>query len=76
MQNKEEIMWFNPSQIKTKDALKHIKITADMVQDASDRLDRFASYLRIAFPETEKANDNKAIVMKLVFMKYFIFNKK
>lgn len=55
MQNKEEIIWFNPNKIKSADALKNISVTAKMVQDASDRLDRFASYLRIAFPETAKA---------------------
>ncbi|MFJ7825762.1 D-serine ammonia-lyase [Psychrobacillus sp. NPDC096623] len=55
MQNKEEIIWFNPNQIKAEDALKNVSVTAEMVQNASDRLDRFASYLRIAFPETAKA---------------------
>lgn len=55
MQNKEEIIWFNPNKINSEDALKNVFVTAEMVQDASDRLDRFASYLRIAFPETAKA---------------------
>ncbi|QUG39972.1 D-serine ammonia-lyase [Psychrobacillus sp. INOP01] len=54
MQNKEEIIWFNPNKINSADAIKNVSVTAEMVQDASDRLDRFASYLRIAFPETAK----------------------
>ena len=55
MQNKEEIIWFNPSIINSEDALKNVSVTAEMVKDASDRLDRFASYLCIAFPETAEA---------------------
>lgn len=54
MKNKEEIIWFNPNLINTEEALKNLTVTSEMVQDASDRLDRFASYLQIAFPETAK----------------------
>ncbi|MEK3979326.1 D-serine ammonia-lyase [Psychrobacillus sp. FSL K6-2836] len=56
MQNKEEIIWFNQNKIKSEDAIKNVSVTAEMVQDASDRLDRFASYLRVAFPETATTN--------------------
>ncbi|MEK4484096.1 D-serine ammonia-lyase [Psychrobacillus sp. FSL H8-0484] len=56
LQKTEETIWFNPNEIKTEDALKKVPITKEMVQDASDRLDRFASYLQIAFPETVKSN--------------------
>lgn len=55
MQNKEEIMWFNPNKINAMDALESVSVSAEMVQDASDRLDRFASYLCVAFPETAKS---------------------
>lgn len=55
MQRKEEIIWFNPNKIDSEEALKNVSVTDEMVQDASDRLDRFASYLCIAFPETAKA---------------------
>ena len=55
MQNKEEIIWFNPKLIQTEIAVKKVSVTAKMVEDASERLVRFASYLRIAFPETEQA---------------------
>lgn len=56
MKNTEEVIWFNPNLIKTEEALKNLSVTSEMVQDASDRLDRFASYLQIAFPETAKTN--------------------
>jgi len=52
MQNKEEIIWFNPNINKTKEALKTVTVTSEMVKEASNRLNRFASYLQIAFPET------------------------
>lgn len=55
MQNKEEIIWFNPNKINAVDALENVSVSAEMVQDASDRLDRFASYLCVAFPETAKS---------------------
>lgn len=52
MQNAEEIIWMNSKQVKTEEAMKNVNVTSEMVQDASDRLERFASYLQIAFPET------------------------
>lgn len=52
MQNTEEIIWFNPNINKTKEALKTVTVTSEMVKEASNRLDRFASYLQTAFPET------------------------
>lgn len=56
MKKAEEVIWFNPNLTKTEDALNSLSATSEMVQDASDRLDRFASYLQIAFPETAKSN--------------------
>ncbi|WP_391206304.1 D-serine ammonia-lyase [Psychrobacillus sp. L4] len=56
MQHTEEVIWINPNLINTEEALKNLTVTSEMVQDASDRLDRFASYLQIAFPETAKTN--------------------
>jgi D-serine dehydratase len=52
MQNTEEIIWFNPNINKTKEVLKTVTVTSEMVIEASNRLNRFASYLQIAFPET------------------------
>ncbi|MEI4771561.1 D-serine ammonia-lyase [Psychrobacillus sp. FJAT-51614] len=56
MQNTEEVIWFNSNQTKTSEALRNITVTSEMVQDANDRLERFASYIEVAFPETAKAN--------------------
>ncbi|MFJ5771188.1 D-serine ammonia-lyase [Psychrobacillus sp. NPDC093180] len=56
MKKAEEVIWFNPNLTITEDALNSLSVTSEMVQDASDRLDRFASYLQIAFPETVKSN--------------------
>ncbi|MFJ8065852.1 D-serine ammonia-lyase [Psychrobacillus sp. NPDC096426] len=56
MKKTEEVIWFNPNITKTENALKNLSVTSEMVQDASDRLDRFASYLQIAFPATAKTN--------------------
>ncbi|WP_144510565.1 D-serine ammonia-lyase [Bacillus sp. FJAT-22090] len=54
LQKNEELIWFNPNLVKTEDALRNVSLTSEMVKEASDRLDRFASYLQIAFPETTK----------------------
>lgn len=56
IQNTEEVIWFNPKLINSEDALKNSPITKDMVQDASERLKRFASYLQVTFPEVAKTN--------------------
>lgn len=81
MKNKEEVIWFNPNLINTEEALKNLTVTSEMVQDASDRLDRFASYLQIAFPETAEtggiiesplvAIPQMATAMKDLFQKDF-----
>ena len=55
MQNTEEVIWMNPNLLNAEEAIKKITVTNEMVRDASDRLDRFASYLQIAFPETAEA---------------------
>ncbi|WP_313894318.1 D-serine ammonia-lyase [Psychrobacillus sp.] len=56
IQKTEEVIWFNPNKTNTAEALKKLSVTSEMVQDASDRLDRFASYLQVAFPETAVTN--------------------
>lgn len=56
LQKIEEVIWFNPNLNKTVDALRSVSLTSEMVKEARDRLDRFASYFRIAFPETVKTN--------------------
>lgn len=49
----EPLSWFNPALAPTAQALGDVPLTLADVDDASARLDRFASYLRVVFPETE-----------------------
>lgn len=48
----EETSWFNPNITGLKDALPYVGLSAQDIQDASDRLTRFAPYLAQVFPET------------------------
>ena len=50
----DEAMWLNPGKKSFSEAIKHSILTADDVKDASDRLNRFRSYFKKVFPETEK----------------------
>ncbi|WP_319783522.1 D-serine ammonia-lyase [Oceanisphaera sp. IT1-181] len=46
------VTWFNPERLPVEQALAAVGLTAEDVQDASQRLDRFAAYFSVAFPET------------------------
>jgi len=48
----EEICWFNPNITTLQEALPYVGLDRSHIQDASDRLNRFAPYLIKAFPET------------------------
>jgi D-serine dehydratase len=52
LQNLQEIVWFNPGTTALAQALPWVGLTEQDVQDAHDRLARFAPYLAQAFPET------------------------
>ena len=49
----QETTWFNPGVAPVWQAIADVGLTSADVADASARLSRFASYLRLAFPETE-----------------------
>lgn len=49
----DETTWINPNRLPAKKAVAQCPLTMADVQDASDRLDRFADYFKIAFPETQ-----------------------
>ena len=49
-----EVAWINPLLETTEEALKKIELTIGDVRDAKERLERFAPFIRLAFPETEK----------------------
>ncbi len=48
----EEVVWFNPNITSLEEGLPYVGLGADNIQDASERLQRFAPYLVKAFPET------------------------
>lgn len=52
----EELSWFNPNITSLEIALPYVGLTAQDVADASARLQRFAPYLSLAFPETAATN--------------------
>ncbi len=52
----KEVSWFNPSITRLDEGLSYVGLGSDDIQDASQRLKRFAPYLAKAFPETAKTN--------------------
>ena len=52
----EEVCWKNPKKTAFKVGMKNCPLTMSDVEDAAARLQRFASYFRVAFPETQKTN--------------------
>ncbi|MBV7263213.1 D-serine ammonia-lyase [Photobacterium sp. WH24] len=52
----EEVCWFNPAVTSVSEALPYVGLDAQDIQDASDRLARFAPFLATVFPETAKTN--------------------
>lgn len=50
----QEIDWFNPEVKSVKDALPEVGLTIQDIEDAAQRLKRFAPYLATVFPETKK----------------------
>lgn len=52
----DEVSWFNPSITTLKEALPYIGLDQKDIQDAAERLTRFAPYLAKAFPETALSN--------------------
>lgn len=52
LRNQTEILWHNPGLLPAAQALPQCPLTMADVQDAADRLERFAAYFRVAFPET------------------------
>lgn len=53
---REEVLWLNPRVESTATVLPKTSVTAKDVQDAADRLKRFAPYIAHVFPETTASN--------------------
>ena len=52
----EEVFWLNPTLQKFQTAIKKLPLTQEDVNDAEERLKRFAPYIAKVFPETQKMN--------------------
>lgn len=52
--NLDEVTWFNPKTTTLAEGLPYVGLTQDDVAQAEARLKRFAPYLCLAFPETQK----------------------
>ncbi len=49
----KETSWINPHKLPLAEAAASCPLTLADIYDASDRLDRFTSYFKVAFPETQ-----------------------
>lgn len=52
----QELFWVNPNIETFQTAIRKSPLTQEDVKDAEDRLQRFAPYIKLTFPETEKAD--------------------
>ena len=50
--NREEIAWINPKEMKYNNYEKNLPISDEDLKDAEERLKRFSSFIKVAFPET------------------------
>lgn len=75
----KEVTWFNEKIAPSKEALSDVPLTEQDVKQASDRLNRFASFIQVAFPETVATNgiiESELVPipkMKLALEKHFQF---
>lgn len=53
MKQLKEVFWINPDLIPFEEALPTLPVTAEDVYDAEKRLQRFASYIKVAFPKVQ-----------------------
>lgn len=49
----QPVTWFNPRYTSMQEGYPHVGLSAEQVADAAARLERFAPWLAIAFPETQ-----------------------
>ncbi|MEH7094012.1 D-serine ammonia-lyase [Neobacillus vireti] len=56
MKSLEEVFWFNPTTQTAQNGLEGAPLTLADIQDAEQRLNRFAPYIARVFPETKATN--------------------
>ena len=56
IRNAEEVCWKNSNKTSFEEGMKNCPLSMSDVEDASARLQRFASYFKAVFPETQKTN--------------------
>ncbi|UUX34076.1 D-serine ammonia-lyase [Fundicoccus culcitae] len=52
----ENVFWLNPVKPDFESAMNRIHLSAKDVREAEQRLERFAPFIKVAFPETEESN--------------------
>lgn len=56
IKEKKEIVWINKKKRDYKEYEKELPISDEQIKDAEKRLERFAPFIKLAFPETQKDN--------------------
>ena len=56
IQDGKEVFWINPDKTNCEEAMEHIELTMADVDDAEQRLKRFAPFIMKCFPETKDRN--------------------
>ncbi|MDW5299654.1 MAG: D-serine ammonia-lyase [Sedimentibacter sp.] len=52
----KEVLWLNPKLIQYKEAAEILNVDLSAIDDAENRLNKFAPLIKILFPETESSN--------------------
>lgn len=72
----KEVFWINPKHGKFEDVIGKISLNEADVNDAAERLNRFAPYIAKVFPETQKTNGIiESPVVKIPNMKKELENR-
>ena len=56
LQSLDQVFWVNPNLEKAQQGIDKSPLTAEDIKDAEERLNRFAPYLALVFPETKASN--------------------
>lgn len=56
MQKEEEVIWVNPDKVSFAESMRDCELSMEDVEEAEDRLKRFAPFIMKCFPETKDRN--------------------